>query len=249
MTQEPSQSKYNFFGNTKITNFTDSGSIHYQEGVTQVAQDLASSAPVPKKLVLFLAANPTNIQRLDLDKEVQVIQEQLKRSDLTLTSRWRVRPFDIQQEILSLKPQIVHFSGHGMGQELPVSGSRTLIPVGGNYSDDTEGLMFIDGDTDQAVVVGAETLASLFENFKEHVECVVLNGCYSEVQAAAIARHIPYVIGMKHAILDRAAIEFSRGFYNALADGEAIESAFKLGKSAIRVADMPDYQFPVLLPN
>jgi len=248
MSQDPSQSTFNFFGNPKITNLANSGNIYYQEGLPQVAQDNAPT-DLPQKLVLFLAANPTNTQKLDLEKEVQVIQEQLKRSNLALTSCWRVRPFDIQQEILNLKPQIVHFSGHGMGQESPVSESRTLTPVGGSYLDAQEGLMFIEDATGQAVLVSAETLANLFENFKEYVECVVLNGCYSEVQAEAIARHIPYVIGMKHAILDRAAIEFSRGFYNALAEGEAIESAFKLGKSAIRVADMPDYQFPVLLHN
>ena len=44
----------------------------------------------------------------------------------------------------------------------------------------------------------------------------MLNGCYSQVQAEAIAQHIPSVIGMSQAIGDRAAIELAVGFYDAL---------------------------------
>ena len=212
-----------------------------------------SPYPVPatasqsKRLVLFLAANPTNTQPLRLDEEVRAIRQQLQRSVLTLDSCWAVRPSDMQQEILRLKPQIVHFSGHGIGEPPSIdSGNRTLSPVGKNYLHDEEGLAFIRDATGQAALVGAEALANLFKHFKDYVECVVLNGCYSEVQAKAIARHIPYVIGMKESLLDRAAIEFSKGFYNALAEGEAIESAFELGKTAIELAGMRDFQFPVL---
>lgn len=57
----------------------------------------------------------------------------------------------------------------------------------------------------------------------------VLNACYSEAQAKAIARHIDYVIGMQQAIGDTAAIAFSAGFYQALGDGRNIEEAYKMG--------------------
>jgi len=212
-----------------------------------MSQDPVPTALQSKRLVLFLAANPTNTQPLRLDEEVRAIRQQLQRSVLKLDSCWAVRPLDMQQEILRLKPQIVHFSGHGIGEPLSTaSDHRTLTPVGTNHLHDEEGLAFIKDATGQAVLVDTEALANLFKHFKNYVECVVLNGCYSEVQAEAIARHIPYVIGMKEAILDRAAIEFSNGFYNALAEGEAIESAFELGKSAIELAGMPDFRFPVL---
>jgi tetratricopeptide (TPR) repeat protein len=209
---------------------------------------MAQDSLLPHHLVLFLAANPTNTQPLRLDEEVRAIRQQLRRSVLTLDSCWAVRPLDMQQEILRLKPQIVHFSGHGIGQEPAFNfNTRTLNAVGASHlPQNEEGLAFIEDGTGQSALVDTETLADLFKNFQNYVQCVVLNGCYSEVQAEAIARHIPYVIGMRHAILDRAAIEFSKGFYNALAEGETIESAFNLGKSAIRLARMPDYQFPVL---
>ena len=57
----------------------------------------------------------------------------------------------------------------------------------------------------QAQLVKSSALAGLFELFADKVECVVLNACYSEVQAVAIAHYIPYVVGMNQAVGDRAA--------------------------------------------
>ncbi len=49
-----------------------------------------------------------------------------------------------------------------------------------------EGLAFED-ETGQVKLVDGSALAGLFELFAQQVECVVLNACYSEVQARAIA--------------------------------------------------------------
>ena len=54
----------------------------------------------------------------------------------------------------------------------------------------------LEDEMGRAKLVDGEALAGLFELFAEQVECVVLNGCYSQVQAEAIAQHIPSVIGM-----------------------------------------------------
>ena len=47
------------------------------------------------------------------------------------------------------------------------------------------------------------------------VECVLLNACYSEVQATAIVQHINYAIGMNQAIRDDAAIIFTKARFRA----------------------------------
>jgi len=95
-------------------------------------------------------------------------------------------------------------------------------------------------------LVTGEALAGLFELFADQVQCVVLNACYSDVQAVAIARHIPYVIGMNAAIGDRAAIEFAISFYDALGAGREIPFAYKLGCNAIQLAGIPESLTPVL---
>ena len=79
------------------------------------------------------------------------------------------------------------------------------------------------------------------------VSCVVLNACYSEIQASAIVKHIDYVIGMKQAIGDKAAIAFAIGFYQALGAGRTIEASYKLGCVQIRLQGIPEHLTPVLL--
>ncbi len=183
----------------------------------------------PVKTILILAANPQGTSRRRLDEEVREIEAGLqraqKRHQFILEQKWAVRPRDIQRALLDVNPQIVHFSGHGLGEE---------------------GLVFED-DIGQAKLVDGEALAGLFELFAEQVECVVLNGCYSQVQAKAIAQHIPSVIGMSQRIGDRAAIEFAVGFYDAIGAGRSVEFAHKLGCSAIRMAGIAENLTPVLI--
>ena len=73
------------------------------------------------------------------------------------------------------------------------------------------------------------------------MECVVLNGCYSEVQAEAIAQHIPYVMGMKQAIGNKAAISFTVGFYNAPGVGRPLEFSRNSPGCAAAYAAPPHY--------
>ena len=85
------------------------------------------------------------------------------------------------------------------------------------------------------------------EEFPNPLQCVLLNGCYSQPQAEAIASHVPYVIGMARAIKDSAAIEFAVGFYDALGAGRSVESAFKFGCSAMQIAGLNEHSIPVLI--
>ncbi len=75
----------------------------------------------------------------------------------------------------------------------------------------------------------------------------LLNACYSQRQAEGIAQHIPYVIGMKKTIGDRAAIEFAVGFYDALGAGKSYEIAYKFGCNAIQMAGITEQDTPIWL--
>lgn len=222
------------------------------------------------KKILFLAANPKGTSPLRLDQEARDIDDELRRAyqgeQFQLEQRWAVRSRDIQQAMLDVRPQIVHFSGHGKGAKITISNepnpldsvyrsSATLERTPSTCPERTqitltEGLVFED-DMQQEKLVSGGALAGLFELFTEDLECVVLNGCYSEVQARAIAEHVPYVIGMNDAISDRAALEFSVGFYKALGAGRPIDFAYKLGCNAIQIEGIPEHLTPVLIskPN
>ncbi len=93
--------------------------------------------------------------------------------------------------------------------------------------------------------VSTEAIADYLSRFPT-IECVFLNSCYSDKQAEAIVRHIPYVIGMSSDILDKAALKFAQGFYNALGADLSYEAAYDNGKYAIALAGIPQSQIPIL---
>ena len=98
----------------------------------------------------------------------------------------------------------------------------------------SQGLV-LEKDRGQEHLVSTQALSDLFRLFAEQVKCVVLNACYSQVQAEAISQHINYVIGMRQEIIDQAAIAFSVGFYDALGAGRDIPFAYNLGCNAIQL--------------
>lgn len=178
--------------------------------------------------ILVLATNPEETDPLRLDKEVRSIDQALRQSrfrdKFQLDQQWAVRVSDLQPLLLRYKPDIVHFSGHG-------SESSEII------LEDSEG---------NSKPVPASALSRLFSLLKDNIQCVVLNACYSEVQAEAIAQHINCVIGMSQAIGDDAAISFSGAFYGALGDGRDVKTAFELGCNQINLEDLDDQDTPKL---
>lgn len=76
---------------------------------------------------------------------------------------------------------------------------------------------------------------------------MLLNACYSAVQAGAIRKIVPYVIGMSSATGDQPAIKFCQGFYRALAVGRDVPDAFRLGLVEISIYNLPDATVPLQL--
>ena len=178
------------------------------------------------KKILILSANPINTSKLCLDEEVREIQSALERSrsreEFQLITKGAVRINDLRCALLDEEPQIVHFSGHGDG---------------------TDGIALED-NSGHAQLVSIESLSNLFKLFKDTVECVLLNACYSETQAEAIYQHINCVIGMKDAITDKAAIHFSKAFYDAIGAGRSYKDAFDFGCNNIDLNSIPEFLTP-----
>lgn len=211
-------------GNLTVGNITQKNNSATTNQPTNPTENLT-----PKRTILILASSPINQARLRLDKETREIDEGLRRSQkreqFTLEQKWAVRPDDLRRALLDFHPQIVHFCGHGTGDN---------------------GLV-LESDTGEAQFVPTNALANLFKLFsKRGVECVVLNACYAEVQAKAISQHINYVVGMDDKISDRAAVKFAVGFYDALGAGCSYKDAFEMGCSAIALEGIPEELTPVL---
>lgn len=178
--------------------------------------------------ILFLGACPINEVRLRVDEELRDIANGLKlatlRDQFELKSQWAVTTKTLQQALLDEKPTIVHFSGHGA--------------INGIAIEDSLG---------NSKLIANDAIGSLFELCSTDTKCVVLNSCYSESQAIEIAKHIPYVIGMKSSVNDKTAIAFSVGFYTALGAGKDIAFAYKWGTVAIKLEGIPESDLPVLI--
>lgn len=179
-----------------------------------------------KKKILILSANPKTTTRLRLDEEVREIEEGLKRSKwreyFDIKSKWAVRMRDLRRTILDEEPHILHFCGHGK----------------------KDGIM-VEDELGLPVVINHKALANLFKLFKDQVECVLLVACFSQFQSKAISKHIKNVIGMKREIGDKAAVEFSVGFYDALGAGKSVEEAFEFGRIAVECLGNSEHIIPV----
>jgi len=200
------------------------------------------------RTILILAVNPNGTARLRLDEEVKKIEHALERSSgrarFKVVVKWAVTNDDLRRSLLDNKPEVVHFAGHGTGDGQRSTG-RDLIPAG---EVDENGLAFED-DAGNVHFISCDALARLLQLFSDTVKCVVLNACYSEFLANAITQHIDFVVGMKKAIGDPAAIKFAVGFYDALFSGLHFEPAFELGRSAIDLNGIPEQLTPILKKN
>lgn len=181
-----------------------------------------------EKTILIVAANPTDMPPLRLDREIHDINDGLRRAKRG--NRFRVvqtlaaTPLDFRRAMLDHRPEIVHFIGHGAAEK---------------------GIAFVD-TVGKAQLVTSESLAKLFELFS-NTKCVVLNACYTENQAKAIAQYVKYVIGMSHVISDTAAREFAIAFYDALGASESIEFAYRFACNAIQMEELAEELIPILI--
>ena len=167
-----------------------------------------------QKKILILTASPDNEAKIRADKEIKAIEEELNRSrnrdNFKITLKLAVNPDDLIRVLRDEEPSIVHFCGHAK----------------------TTGLVF-ENEAGAAQLVSADALVRLFKQFKNKVECVLLNACYTDEQAEAINQHIQYVIGMTDQAEDTAAIKFATNFYATLIAGRSYKDAFEFGCIAL----------------
>ena len=215
--------KSKFTGDVKISNVSV-GVV--KDAPTKAADDSAGRRKIK---ILFLAANPTDLTRLRLDEEVRGIDEALRRAqyrdDFDLEQLSAVRANDLQGVLLRHQPHIVHFSGHGSDA----------------------GEVCLEDDFGRAYAVPPDALSNTFRVLRDNIKCVVLNACFSARQAEALAGHISCVVGMSTEIDDRSSIRFASAFYQALAYGRDLQTAFELGRNLIELNNLTDEDVPKLL--
>jgi CheY-like chemotaxis protein len=165
----------------------------------------------PKSNILFVASSPEDQSQLNAGKEQQRISEALTlssfRDSFNLNSQPGAKLDTLSRELMKIKPEFVHFSGHG--------------------SADCLAFELEDGTTH---FVPKEALELLFKACKDNIKCVFLSACYSSIQAKAISLNDIYVIGMNNSVGVDDATAFAKGFYQAIGEGKNIKTSFDIGR-------------------
>ncbi len=218
--------------------------------ILECAKEISDNSNVREKTILFLASNPSETSKLQLETEFARISKEIQdgNKNLKLVSEWAVTPANLQKAILNHRPNFIHFAGHGKSAKEIANKDGRGITFNNSI---LRGGIFLQDSNGNPKLVEIEHITELFEIITglegSKIEAVILNACHQEAQARAIARYVPYVIGTNNAIEDNLAIEFSTGFYRGLASkNSTVEFAFNLAKTNIRLEGLDGSHIPVL---
>jgi hypothetical protein len=179
-----------------------------------------------RHVILFLAANPYTTDHLRLSEECAAIERELRlsthRDDFQFVSRWAVSIDELLRHLNELNPTVIHFSGHGSGED---------------------GLLLQD-EHGQPQPVSARALAMIIDAAAQGAQLVVLNACCTTVQAEAMRAKVDCVVGMAGAIGDHAARAFATRFYGALGHRRSIGNAVDQAVAALAAKQLPDEAVP-----
>jgi len=167
--------------------------------------------------VLLVCANPRGTDPLRTAEEERVLKEAIRlsphRDRISITVLNAATIDDVRRELLRHSFQVVHFSGHGTNS----------------------GLVFEDA-SGRLMVPDSAALAELLQ--RRGASTALLNACYSLATGSFTSVGLDYTIAMEGSIADDAAIEFTRGFYDAVGAGLTIPEAYDEGLSCARLKHM-----------
>jgi CHAT domain-containing protein len=183
--------------------------------------------------MLAAFANPESpdFRKLKLKTETRVLQKALGEFEVEgVNIAWEPLREDITLEGLNKylleKPDIFHFSGHGVFKAMDDTGSLVLLK---------------DVDSKKPDFLPAPDLARKLQ--AAGVRLVMLGACesgrqhgntpWTAIAPALVAAGIPAVVAMQFEVEDAKAILFSQGFYTTLAAGLSIDEAITNGRLAM----------------
>jgi NTP pyrophosphatase (non-canonical NTP hydrolase) len=163
--------------------------------------------------ILLVLANPPGTPPIRLQEEERAIRDALRlskaRDRVVLTALPAATTDDLRRALLNQDYDIIHFSGHG----------------------EPGAVIFEDLET-KSVRSSLEALRDLIQRYPS-VQCAILNACYSLAETKVPIA--PFTVGMDAPVGDRVAIEFARGFYDAIGAGKSYDFAVQEGVTAVKL--------------
>ena len=196
----------------------------------------------PPLRVLGMVASPLGLDPLDVEHEKRLVEEAtrgLREGGLLVLNWLEGQTWRHLMRAMRRGPwHIFHFVGHG-GFDVATE----------------EGAIALANDASHMHLLRARSLAELLDDHYP-LRLVFLNSCegargsesdaFSSTAATLVRRGVPAVVAMQYEITDRAAIEFSRDFYEALADGLPVDAAVTEARAAVSMDSILEWGTPVL---
>ena len=201
-------------------------------------------SPEPEARLLLIVAQPRDQEDVAAAPVIDAVRElsgriPIKVTELGVQDPRGATPDAVLGALAQEKPHIVHFVGHGDYDERDATGRIALVGLDGN-----------------AKWVAAENLGQLLRRAKASPRVVVLHSCEggavdSQISFAGTAPQlvrdgVPCVVAMQFTVTPPSATAFAQAFYDALAEGMAVDEAAQRGRWEIASALSAD-QDPRLL--
>jgi len=177
-----------------------------------------------KVRVLLIQTSPLDQSALRNTSEIRVVKEAIRLSgrdqDVELDILVAATIDDFRRKLLTHEYEIVHFAGHA----------------------DKDHLIFEDPEGN-TLSVSISDISELIQRYPK-IKCVILNACES---AKCLSKSIAeYTVGMDDTVDDDQAIEFSRGFYDAIAVNKSIDKAIDEGIRTVKLKGFDSTPIKVL---
>jgi hypothetical protein len=164
--------------------------------------------------IIALFSNPTNEPVLRSGYEVNMIEQEISQAvgyPYTIVKEIATDSRSLQKVLHNETPDIVHIIGHG-------------TETGEYITELANGI---------AKPLPLNTFNTIFRNLESNVSCVVLNYCYSAMQANQVSQHVDMAIGWQSKVQDNVSIKFVTTFYYYLCRGMNFQKCFDLANTAI----------------
>ena len=209
----------------------------------EVARPLQPLDVEPPLRILGMVATPTDLPPLNVERERQQMEDAIDHltADKKVELHWLEgdTSHDLQKALRNGPWHVLHFIGHG-----------------GFDAKSETGYLALCNDEGKCDRFTAGQLATLLDG--HNLNLVLLNSCegakagdselFSSTGSALIQHGLPAVISMQYVITDHAAIQFSRMFYDAVAEGLPVDRAVQEARTRIQMAkaDTVEWATPVL---
>jgi CHAT domain len=184
--------------------------------------------PEPEARLLLIVAQPRDQENVVAAPVVDILRDLEGRIPITVTELgvqdpYGATPDAVLAALAKSRPHLVHFVGHGDYDEREATGRVALVGINGN-----------------AKWVTAEELGQLLRRAQASPSVVFLHSCEggavdSQISFAGTAPQlvrdgVPFVVAMQFTVTPPIATAFAQAFYDALAEGLAVDEAAQRGR-------------------